>query len=73
MSLAFDITPLLSVTSIDVDLYTDVDMAADVILTGCHVSVPTLTMAKEVLERLGLPREEIEDRIHFAVTGKVLS
>lgn len=49
-----------------------VSAAVDAIQHGLTAMVPTFEMAEEVLRGLGLPEAMIEDRLHFARTGKVL-
>jgi hypothetical protein len=46
--------------------------AYDVIKAGYNAEVETLDDAREVMAMLGMTQEQIDDRIHFAMTGEVL-
>lgn len=62
------VTPLLDVGGGD----DSVEVAIARIRRRERANVVTLDDAREVLRRLGLREELVEDRIHFALTGKVL-
>ena len=68
MSDPLTITPLL-----DVGGGSDsVDEAVERIRFRQRANVADLATAREVLRRLGMDEELIEDRVHFALTGEVL-
>jgi hypothetical protein len=47
--------------------------AYDIIKSGHIAEVATLDDARTVMAMLGMDDEQMDDRIHFALTGEVLS
>ena len=62
------ITPSLRVTG----EATQPEAALAVIKSGGIAEVATLEDARTVMNLLGMSAEQIEDRVHFALTGEVL-
>ncbi|MFN2347166.1 MAG: hypothetical protein ABR616_15815 [Dermatophilaceae bacterium] len=62
------VTPLLDVGGGD----DTPEVAVARVLSHQRANVPSLDDARSVLRTLGLREELVEDRIHFALTGKVL-
>ena len=62
------ITPSLRVTGD----YTPPEVALATIKAGGIADVAMLADARHVMRLLGMDEENIEDRIHFALTGEVL-
>lgn len=46
--------------------------AYDIIKAGGIAEVETLDDAREVMTLLGMSQEQMDDRVHFALTGEVL-
>jgi hypothetical protein len=68
------VTPSLRIDPEWPDCICDPAMAARWIDSGDnHIAyVPNVAVARGVLERMGLSEAEVDDRIHFALTGEVL-
>lgn len=60
--------PLPSFAVVETD---DIGCATGVIHGGGCVHVSTRELAAQVLTALGLDRETVEDRLHFATTGQI--
>lgn len=63
------VTPLLDVGGGE----DTVPVAVSRIRVNMRANVATLDEAREVLRIFGLDEEQVEDRIHFALTGEVLA
>jgi len=63
------ITPSLAVVTSD----EVVEAAHKQVKDGRIGTVTNLDEAREVMRKVGMTEDEIEDRIHFAFTGEVLS
>lgn len=70
LTAAITLTPRLKVTSGGND---SVEEAMRRINRGETAHVATLEVAREVLALVGLDEEQIEDRIHFGLTGETLT
>ena len=65
----FTITPLLDVGGGD----DSVPEALERIRNRERANVRNFEVAREVLRALGLDEDQVEDRVHFAITGEVLA